>query len=80
MRIGGGHNHRFGLYDMIMLKDNHLDFCGGISKAIEAVKDYQQKNKLNLPVEIETRTLKDVEEVLKTEGVTVLCSITLLPK
>lgn len=70
VRIGGGHNHRFGLYDMIMLKDNHLDFCGGISKAIEAVKDYQQKNKLNLPVEIETRTLKDVEEVLKTEGVT----------
>lgn len=70
VRIGGGHNHRFGLYDMIMLKDNHLDFCGGIEKAIEAVKDYQQKNKLNLPVEIETRTLKDVEEVLKAGNVT----------
>lgn len=43
VRIGGGHNHRFGLYDMIMLKDNHIDFCGGIEKAILAVKDYQQK-------------------------------------
>ncbi len=70
VRIGGGHNHRFGLYDMIMLKDNHIDFCGGITKAIEAVKDYQQKNKLSLPIEIETRTIIDVEEVLKAENVT----------
>ncbi len=70
VRIGGGHNHRFGLYDMIMLKDNHIDFCGGIEKAIKAVKDYQQKNNLNLPVEIETRSLKDVEEVLNTGSIT----------
>ena|ERR1043165_3968756 len=70
VRIGGGYNHRFGLYDMIMLKDNHIDFCGGIEKAILAVKDYQQKNKLNLPVEIETRDLNDVEQVLKTGHVT----------
>lgn len=70
VRIGGGHNHRFGLYDMIMLKDNHIDFCGGITKAIAAVEDYQQKNKLNLSVEIETRNLKDVEEVLKAGNVT----------
>lgn len=69
VRIGGGHNHRFGLYDMIMLKDNHIDFCGGIEKAILAVKDYQQKNKLNLPVEIETRSLKDIEEVLRVGNI-----------
>jgi nicotinate-nucleotide pyrophosphorylase (carboxylating) len=70
VRMGGGHNHRFGLYDMIMLKDNHIDFCGGIEKAILAVKDYQQKNKLNLPVEIETRDINDVEEVLRVGNVT----------
>lgn len=65
VRIGGGHNHRFGLYDMIMLKDNHIDFCGGIEKALLAVESYQQKNNLNLPVEIETRSLADVEEVVR---------------
>lgn len=69
VRIGGGNNHRYGLYDMIMLKDNHIDFCGGIAKAIMAVKEYQLQNKLNLPVEIETRTLKDVEDVLQTGNV-----------
>ena len=69
VRIGGGHNHRFGLYDMIMLKDNHIDFCGGIEKALLAVKDYQEKNKLSLPVEIETRSLKDIEEVLRMGNV-----------
>lgn len=70
VRIGGGNNHRNGLYDMIMLKDNHIDFCGGIEKAIKAVKEYQLKNNLNLPVEIETRTLKDVEQVLQTGNIT----------
>jgi nicotinate-nucleotide pyrophosphorylase (carboxylating) len=64
VRIGGGFNHRYGLYDMIMLKDNHIDFCGGIEKAVTAVKDYQTKNDLHLRVEIETRSLKEVEEVL----------------
>jgi nicotinate-nucleotide pyrophosphorylase (carboxylating) len=64
VRIGGGHNLRFGLYDMIMLKDNHIDFCGGIPQAILAVREYQQKNKLNLKVEIEARNIKDVEEIL----------------
>ena len=68
VRIGGGHNHRFGLYDMIMLKDNHIDFCGGIEKAILSVKDYQKKNKLNLPMEIETRSISDVAEVLRVGG------------
>ena len=72
VRIGGGHNHRFGLYDMIMLKDNHIDFCGGIEKAILAVKDYQQKNNLTLLVEVETRNLKDVEEVLRVGEVTLI--------
>lgn len=65
VRIGGGHNHRFGLYDMILLKDNHIDFCGGIEKALLAVKEYQLKNHLQLPVEIETRCIEDVEEVLR---------------
>lgn len=66
VRIGGGHNHRFGLYDMIMLKDNHIDFCGGIKKAILAVKSYQEENGLHLPVEVETRSLQDIQEVLET--------------
>jgi nicotinate-nucleotide pyrophosphorylase (carboxylating) len=69
VRIGGGYNHRFGLYDMIMLKDNHIDFCGGIEKAILAVKEYQAKKNLHLPVEVETRTLKDVEDVLRVGNV-----------
>ncbi|TAN18174.1 MAG: carboxylating nicotinate-nucleotide diphosphorylase [Chitinophagaceae bacterium] len=64
VRIGGGYNHRMGLYDMIMLKDNHIDFCGGIRPAILKVNKYLEKNKLNLPVEIEVRSLEDVQEVL----------------
>jgi nicotinate-nucleotide pyrophosphorylase (carboxylating) len=66
VRIGGGYNHRFGLYDLIMLKDNHIDYCGGIQKAIEKAYDYVQKNKLNLKIEVETRNLSDVETVMKT--------------
>ncbi|HEY0261767.1 MAG TPA: carboxylating nicotinate-nucleotide diphosphorylase [Chitinophagales bacterium] len=66
VRIGGGYNHRFGLYDMIMLKDNHIDYCGSIEKAILAVKNYKEKNALSIPVEVEARTLQDVEEILKT--------------
>ena len=67
--IGGGYNHRYGLFDMIMLKDNHIDFCGGIEKAVIAVKKYQEENSLNLPVEIETRSIKDVEEALRVGNV-----------
>lgn len=70
VRIGGGHNHRQGLYDMIMLKDNHIDFCGGIEKAILAVEEYQKKHGLQLPVEVETRNLNEVEQVLKVGKVT----------
>jgi nicotinate-nucleotide pyrophosphorylase (carboxylating) len=65
VRIGGGHNHRFGLYDMIMLKDNHIDFAGSITNAIILADDYEKKNNLNIPIEVETRNLNEVEEVLK---------------
>ena len=64
VRIGGGMNHRFGLYDMIMLKDNHIDYCGSIEKAIILCNEYISKNKLNLKIEVETRNLEDVKRVL----------------
>jgi nicotinate-nucleotide pyrophosphorylase (carboxylating) len=64
VRLGGGVNHRMGLYDMIMLKDNHIDFCGGIPNAIQRVHAYQRLHKLDLPVEIEVRSLEDVRQVL----------------
>ena len=65
VRIGGGTNHRFGLYDMIMLKDNHIDFCGGIIAAIDKAHDYVQKNNLDVKIEVETRNLDDVKIVLE---------------
>ena len=64
VRIGGGVNHRFGLYDMIMLKDNHIAYCGGIENAINEAWKYLQKKKLDLKIEIETRSLEDVQNVL----------------
>ena len=64
VRIGGGTNHRFGLYDMIMLKDNHIDYCGGIEKAIEKANRYVHTKNLNLKIEIETRTVEDVKRVM----------------
>ncbi|MEO5892682.1 MAG: carboxylating nicotinate-nucleotide diphosphorylase [Ferruginibacter sp.] len=64
VRIGGGVNHRFGLYDMIMLKDNHIDYCGGIEKAIEMAYEYTQKKKPGLKIEIETRSIDDVKRVM----------------
>lgn len=69
VKIGGGENHRFALYDMIMLKDNHIDFAGGISKAIEATKEYLNDSKLQLNIIVEARNLKEIEEILKNEGV-----------
>ncbi len=63
VRIGGGVNHRFGLYDMIMLKDNHIDYCGGIAPAIEAAYTYTQKLASPLQIEVETRSLADVKTV-----------------
>ncbi|HLG39746.1 MAG TPA: carboxylating nicotinate-nucleotide diphosphorylase [Chitinophagaceae bacterium] len=64
VRIGGGVNHRFGLYDMIMLKDNHIDFCGGIEKAIEKAGEYVKSKKPGLKIEIETRNIEDVKKVV----------------
>jgi len=63
VRIGGGINHRFGLYDMIMLKDNHIDYAGGIAQSIEKAHAYLQKNALSLKIEVETRSLDDVKTV-----------------
>jgi len=64
VQIGGGVNHRFGLYDMIMLKDNHIDYCGGIERAIEKAYAYVQNEKPDLKIEIETRTIGDVQKVV----------------
>lgn len=64
VKIGGGVNHRFGLYDMIMLKDNHIDFCGGIEKAIEKAYNYIQNMQIPLAIEVETRSLEDVQKVI----------------
>jgi nicotinate-nucleotide pyrophosphorylase (carboxylating) len=66
VRIGGGVNHRFGLYDMIMLKDNHIDYCGGIQQAIEKAYTYVQTQKPGLKIEVETRSLEDVQLVIQT--------------
>lgn len=69
VRIGGGHNHRNGLYDMIMIKDNHADFAGGIPQAIAAAHAYLTMKGMDLPIEVETRNMKEVEQVLVTGGV-----------
>lgn len=64
VRIGGGYNHRMGLYDMIMLKDNHIDYSGGLEKAIERAWNYVQQVKPGLKIEVETRSLEDVQRVI----------------
>ncbi len=69
VRLGGGVNHRFGLHDMILIKDNHVDFAGGIEQAIRGTKAYLEKKQLNLEIVVETRTLEDVEKVLTIGGV-----------
>ena len=66
VKIGGAVNHRFGLYDMIMLKDNHIDYCGGIEKAIEKAYNYVQQKKPGLKIEVETRNIEDVKKVITT--------------
>lgn len=65
VRIGGGINHRFGLYDMIMLKDNHIDYCGGLEKAINLAHDYVMRLQPGLKIEVETRTLEDVATIAR---------------
>ncbi|MCL2651527.1 MAG: carboxylating nicotinate-nucleotide diphosphorylase [Candidatus Azobacteroides sp.] len=69
VKIGGGVNHRIGLFDMILLKDNHVDFAGGIENAIKRAQNYCKEKNKNLKIEIEVRNLKELEEVLKTGGV-----------
>jgi len=69
VRIGGGVNHRFGLYDMILIKDNHVDYAGGISEAIEGAKNYLAANHKKLAIEIEVRNIEEVDEVLQNGGV-----------
>lgn len=69
VKIGGGTNHRFALYDMIMLKDNHIDFAGGISRAITQTQEYLKSTGKNLKIIVEARNLEEVEEILKNEGV-----------
>jgi nicotinate-nucleotide pyrophosphorylase (carboxylating) len=72
VKLGGGENHRFGLYDMILLKDNHIDFAGGITNAIQAVKNYLRENNKHLKIEVETRSLQEVREVVLAGGVDVV--------
>lgn len=69
VKIGGGENHRFGLYDMILIKDNHVDYSGGTAKAIEAAKNYLAKKNIDVPIVIEVRNLTEVKEVLRVGGV-----------
>ncbi|KAH7372445.1 hypothetical protein KP509_17G004700 [Ceratopteris richardii] len=66
--IGGGENHRLGLFDMVLVKDNHIAVAGGVANAIRAVTEYLRKHNLDVGVEIETRTLEEVEEVLANKG------------
>jgi len=69
VRIGGGFNHRFGLYDMVMIKDNHIDFAGGITRAIKATQEYLKKTGKDLKIEIEVRNFQELRAVVETGGV-----------
>ena len=69
VKIGGGENHRFALYDMIMLKDNHIDFSGGITNAIQKTKDFLKEHQLDLKIIVEARSLEEIKEILNAGGV-----------
>jgi nicotinate-nucleotide pyrophosphorylase (carboxylating) len=69
VKIGGGENHRFALYDMIMLKDNHIDFAGGITNAIAKTKAYLKENNLKLKIIVEARNLDEIKEILESDGI-----------
>lgn len=69
VRIGGGHNHRFALYDMILIKDNHIDYCGGVEHALRRVQNYLNAHGLQLAVEVEARNLEEVRRILDCAGV-----------
>ncbi|WP_109832801.1 carboxylating nicotinate-nucleotide diphosphorylase [Reichenbachiella versicolor] len=79
VQIGGGQNHRFGLFDMIMLKDNHIDYAGGVKKAIESTKKYLEETGKNLKIEVETRNLDEVKLALEAGGVEVIMLDNMLP-
>ena len=68
VKIGGGENHRMGLFDMILLKDNHIDFAGGVRKAVEAAKAYLKATSKHIPIECEVRSLEDIDEVFAAGG------------
>ena len=70
--IGGGTNHRSGLYDMVMLKDNHIDYCGGITQAILSTREYLKQKDRSAKIEIEVKNLEELQEVLETGGVDVI--------
>ena len=72
VHIGGGANHRFGLFDMIMLKDNHQDYAGGLTKALSSTRAFLQEQNIDVPIEVETRSLEEVKEVLKVGGVDIV--------
>ena len=72
VKIGGGTNHRFGLYDMVMIKDNHADYSGGITAAVKSCQKYLKDNNLDLRIEVETRNLAEVQEALTVGGVDVI--------
>lgn len=69
VKIGGGENHRFALYDMIMLKDNHIDFAGGITRAIDKTKEYLSNKDLDLKIIVEARNMNEIREILKSDGI-----------
>lgn len=69
VKLGGGENHRMGLFDMVILKDNHIDFAGGITAAVEQTKAYLEAKGKRIPIEVEVRSLDDVREVLRLDGV-----------
>ncbi len=68
VKLGGGVNHRFGLYDMILIKDNHIDFAGGIANALRSVRKYLEETKKDLKIEIEARNLSDIHQILDSGG------------
>jgi nicotinate-nucleotide pyrophosphorylase (carboxylating) len=69
VKIGGGENHRFALYDMIMLKDNHIDFAGGVAEAIKKTKSYLKEKNLDLKIIVEARNFKEIEEIIQHKGI-----------
>jgi nicotinate-nucleotide pyrophosphorylase (carboxylating) len=69
VKIGGGENHRFALYDMVMIKDNHIDFAGGITAAITKTKKYLSEKKIDIKIIVEARSLQEIKEILSNEGV-----------